>query len=72
MRRNARTTNVTAATGNSGAGCDCGCKGAAVANYSGRNVCDATYRALAAIDDSPNRIPSDHDWAAEQASRPVR
>lgn len=71
-----RTTNqattAPAATGNSGKKCNCGCGGDAVANYGGQNVCDATYRAMAAIDDSPNRIPRDHDWAAEQAARPVR
>lgn len=69
MRRTARNT---APTGSTTSKCDCGCNGQAVANYGGRNVCDTTYRALAAIDDSPNPTPRNHDWAAEQAGRPVR
>ena len=50
----------------------CNCGATATHAYGRLRVCGNCYRAAAAIDDSPRRIPKNYDWTAEMNGRRLK
>ncbi|MEV6604719.1 hypothetical protein [Kutzneria sp. NPDC051319] len=50
----------------------CNCGANATHAYRRMTVCVKCYRAHAALDDNPVRIPKGYDWSAEMDARKLR
>jgi hypothetical protein len=47
----------------------CSCGNKATHSYAGSAVCATCYQTRATLDERPNNIPANYDWAAEMDTR---